>query len=142
MGCDQSRDEVRNTDYEDALSDDEIKEKEKKKWTFRDKDYFYWVWSINEESRNYSEIYNNVWNAFPIDISKKLEKSYISKEENYSINSNNRKLLFDFKNKLIHVYNSKNTSDIETNDKNNNCSLTAKYSNMLGICQMKDEHCN
>lgn len=134
MGCDQSKDEILITDYDD-FGEDFYKEPEKKGFNIYQKDYYFWVWTSKNEKNNDNNklLYepSEFWMPFAIDISKNLEHSYLAREKTYCLKSLKRKLVFDFENKLLKIFYSKKEDlekeakeidSIRINQENNNYS--------------------
>jgi len=144
MGCDQSRDEIRISDFDD-FGEDINKEPEKKLYNLYNKDYYYWVWNMNSKNKNdfFSQV-SESWMPFPIDISRNLEVSYTSKEITYSIRTFTHKILFDFKGKIAYIFNIKKKNETLTkeNDAHQNQNEEKFYSNLNHFSDnFNDDHC-
>ena len=122
MGCDQTKEEEKFYDYEEGyLSENSAKEKDKEKAVFSKltKDYFYWVWTLNSFKEDPDSYKKTIWKPFPIDITLKIENSYLKDEKNFTLKnfSSTKKFIIDFEKKNLFLYSLTKTQHFEKQTK-------------------------
>jgi len=121
MGCDQSKDEIKLSDF-DEFEDMFNKESEKKGYNLYQKEYFYWAWTLNIEKKKFDllEDQPETWMPFSIDLNRNIEHSYLSRKKTFSVKSLKRKIVFDLEKKRIFFYGLKPVSETQIKEKVSN----------------------